>query len=72
MKMKLLLLIPIVALLSGCMNTPKLIKALSADPATVHLRVTTIYGVIELDRTAPRTNSMPHTIKDGTISVGQP
>lgn len=68
---KLLLLIPIIVLMTGCVNTSKLVRELAKDPATVHLRITTIYGVIELDRTAPRTNSMPHTIKDGTISVGQ-
>lgn len=69
--MKLLLLIPLVALLSGCVNTSKLVKALSSDPATVHLTVRSIYFTIELDRTSPRTNTLPHTVKDGTITVGQ-
>lgn len=69
--MKKLLLLPIVVLLSGCVNLSKTIKELSKDPATVHLRVTTVYGVIELDRTAPGTNTLPHQIKDGAISVGQ-
>lgn len=57
--------------LSGCVNTSKLVRELAKDQSTVRLRITTIYGMIELDRTSPRTNTLPHTIKDGTISVGQ-
>ena len=72
--MKRILLLPLLALplMGGCMtnNAAKLAAALAKDPATVHLRVTTIYGVIEFSRTAPLTNSMAHTISpDGTISV---
>jgi len=60
---------------TGCFgpDVAKAMKALGNDPASVHLRVTSIYGVIEVTRTAPRTNSMPHTMKpDGTISVTSP
>lgn len=69
--MKTILLLLLLSL-SGCVSPSKLVRELAKDPATVHLRITTIYGVIELDRTAPRTNTLPHAIKDGTISVGQP
>ena len=73
--MKALILLPVLALpllLSGCTtsNAAKLAAALAKDPATVHLRVTSIYGVIEFSRTAPTSNSLAHTISpDGTISV---
>ena len=45
-------------------------RALSKDPASVHVRITTIYGTIEVARTAPGTNSPAHAIgADGTITV---
>ena len=57
---------------AGCMGPgiSKALKELAKDPATVHLRVSSVYGVVEFSRTAPRTNSLPHTISpDGTITV---
>jgi hypothetical protein len=59
-------------LLCGCVASrlDKVVAALGKDPATVHIRVSTIYGTVEFTRTAPTTNSAPHTIApDGTISV---
>lgn len=74
--MKLLLLIPLVALLSGCIGVPtkeinKLVNALAKDPASLRMRIPTPWGMVELDRTSPQTNTLSHTIKDGTITVGQ-
>lgn len=56
--------------LSGCANLPKLIREVAKDPATFHLSVRSIYVTLELDRANPRTNTPPHTLKDGVISVG--
>lgn len=67
-------IIPITAvclLLCGCTSVPKVIKALAKDPATVRLRVVGSGINIELDRTAPNSNSPPHTVGNGTISVGE-
>ena len=45
-------------------------RALSKDPASVHVRITTIYGTIEVARTAPGTNTPAHAIgTDGAIVV---
>jgi len=36
------------------------------------VRVTTIYGSVEVSRTNPMTNSIPHSIgADGTVTVGK-
>ncbi len=59
---------------SGCMTGKlnKIVTALGKDPATVHVRVTTIYGAIEFSRTNPSTNTLPHTVSpDGTITVSE-
>jgi len=61
-------------LFSGCMsgNLNKVVQALGKDPATVHIRVSSIYGVIEVSRTNPSTNAVTHTIApDGTITVSR-
>lgn len=59
--MKLWLLILLLPLLSGCLmgggSMAKVIKELSRDPATVRVRFPTPYGVFELDRYVPGTNS---------------
>ncbi len=64
-----------VLMLTGCSAVPKqmakLVDALAKDPATVHLRMPTPWGVIELDRTAPTATTAPHTVKDGAITVGE-
>jgi len=56
---------------SGCVNS-SLIRALAKDPATAHMRITTIYGTVEISRTSPTTNTAAHKVSaDGGISVGQ-
>jgi len=69
--MKKLIALSLLALpLCGCVNTAKLVDALKDDPATVHFSITTIYGRVDLTRTNPQTNTMPHTITpDGTVTV---
>jgi hypothetical protein len=62
------------ALCSGCFgpDVAKAIQAMGNDSATVHLRVSSVYGVVELSRTNPHTNSLGHTVApDGTITVQQ-
>ena len=69
---KLLLSILTLPLLTGCISTAKIFKEMAQDPATVHFSIRTVYGTVELIRTNPLTNSLPHTISpDGTITVGQ-
>jgi uncharacterized protein YceK len=70
---KLLLTLTVISLLgTGCANVSSVVRAMAKDPATVHVRVTSVYGTVEVFRTAPMTNSMPHTINpDGTITVGK-
>ena len=72
---KLLLLLLVSTLVSGCFgpDVAKAIKAMGNDPATVHLRVSSVYGVVELTRTNPGSNSLAHTVApDGTITVSKP
>lgn len=72
--MKILLLLVGLMFVSGCMtrNMAKLVKELAKDPASVHLRITSIYGVAELTRTNPGTNSPPHKLlPDGTVEVSK-
>lgn len=73
MKKLIYLAVTLISLLStGCANVPSVVRAMAKDPATVHVRVTSVYGTVEVFRTAPTTNSMPHTINpDGTITVGK-
>lgn len=57
---------------TGCAGrtTAQVVRALSKDPASLHVRITSIYGTIEVARTAPGTNSPAHAIgADGTITV---
>jgi len=52
-------------------STAAVVQALAADPATVRLRVNGGGVVIELDRTAPGTNTPPHTVSgEGTRVTG--
>lgn len=62
------MLLPV--LLTGCVSTSKLVHELRQDPASYHFSVRSIYVTIEVDRTNPTTNSLPHSISDGQISVG--
>jgi len=62
----------IAVLLCGCSTggMAKLAAQLKNDPATVSVRITTIYGNFSLTRLAPNTNTMPHTVSpDGTVTV---
>lgn len=63
------LCLAIAAISTGCVNS-SLIRALSKDPSTAHMRITTIYGTVEISRTNPGTNSPAHKVgADGTIEV---
>lgn len=54
-------------LLTGC-GTSKLVRELAKDPATVSMKIHTIYGSVDLIRTVPGTNSV--SIKDGNLEQG--
>lgn len=61
--------------ITGCVSPTKhlaaMVKELAKDPATVNVRVTSIYGTVTFTRTAPTTNSLAHSINpDGTVTVG--
>lgn len=75
--MKNYLLIAVLALAvmfsSGCMTSQ--IKAagtaFAKDPAAVHLKVTTVYGNVELSRANPMTGTVPYSMTpDGNVVVG--
>lgn len=69
MKKTLTLLALVAVAATGCVNS-SLVRALAKDPATAHMRITTIYGTIEVSRTNPGTNSAPHKVSaDGGIEV---
>lgn len=62
MKTKLLTLIAGLAcsaffLFTGCSSVPKIIAAMAKDPATVSIRVSSIYGTIQIYRWT--TNAAP-------------
>lgn len=67
--MKKLVLLLVVGLGSGCVSTSKLVHELRQDPASYHFSVRSIYVTIEVDRTNPTTNSLPHSINNGRIDV---
>lgn len=73
MKLKVALLSLVVLIAgSGCVASrlDRVVAALGRDPATVHIHVMTPYDSVDFTRTAPTTNTAPHTISpDGTISV---
>ena len=72
MKAKIAAVALIAMLATGCAGRTagQVARALAKDPASVHVRITTIYGTIEVARTAPGTNSPAHAIgADGTITV---
>jgi hypothetical protein len=58
---KLLFVAGVAALCSGCVasNLTEMVKALGNDPATVHIKLMTPYGSLEVDRSNPGTNSNP-------------
>ncbi len=71
-------LLPLLALLAltGCVGNgglAKLANSLAKDPATVSVRLTTVYGTLYFTRTNPGTNTLAHTIgPDGQVSVERP
>lgn len=58
MKMKLSLLSAVLVLGLGCASEAKFVAAMAKDPATSHLRVTTMWGSLEYSRTVPGTNQI--------------
>jgi len=59
---------------TGCFgpDVAKALKAMGNDPATVHVRVSSVYGTLELVRTAPQGDSLAHTVApDGAITVSR-
>lgn len=55
----LILLLPLCGCMMGGGSMAKIVKELAKDPATVRLRFPTPYGVFELDRFVPTTNTPP-------------
>jgi hypothetical protein len=63
----------VLALSSGCLASQ--IKAagtaFAKDPAAVHMKVTTVYGNVELSRANPMTGTVPYSMtSDGNVVVG--
>ena len=59
--------------MTGCATSGmnKMLSQLKNDPASFHVRVSSVYGTIELTRANPLTNSAAYTVSpDGTITVG--
>lgn len=54
-----LAVLPLCGCLMGGGSMAKIVKELAKDPATVRLRFPTPYGVFELDRYVPGSNSPP-------------
>lgn len=68
--MKRLIPLLVLPLIGGCVNTSKLVRALSKDPASVHLSVKSIYANVDLTRVNPVANTPAYAVlPDGTISV---
>ena len=62
MKIKLLTLVASLAcstffLFSGCSSVPQIVAAMAKDPATVSIRVSSIYGTVQIYRWT--TNAAP-------------
>ena len=64
------------ALTTGCISNgglANLAKSLAQDPATVSIRITTVYGTLYFTRTNPGSNTLAHSIApDGTVTAGKP
>ena len=58
-------------LLAGCSSTnaAKIISAAAKDPATVQIKVTTIYGNVSYTRIGARTNETVTVSTDGSVTV---
>lgn len=61
----------LVVALCGCSSTnvSSLVKALAKDPATVSVRIRSIYGSVDFVRVGGATNSVSIS-PDGTITTG--
>lgn len=60
---------------AGCVGTrlDRVVAAMGKDPATVHVKISSVYGVVELARTNPRADSLAHVVgPDGTITIKEP
>ena len=65
-------LILLAATNTGCVsyNLDKVVTAMANDTATVHVKISSVYGIVEVARTNPHTNSLPHSVgPDGTINI---
>lgn len=69
MKTKLVLIAALALVLSGCTSTSKVIKALEKDRASFKLRVTTIYGNIDIQRVNPGAGHSASLSPDGLMKV---
>lgn len=69
MKIKLTLLAACALALCGCTSTAKIIKALEKDRASFKLRVTTIYGNIDIQRINPAAGHSASLSPDGLMKV---
>lgn len=65
----LILLLPLCGCVMGGSGMSKIIKELAKDPATVRIRFPTPYGVFELDRYIPGSNSVPMVPVTGEFRV---
>lgn len=60
----------LVLMACGCTTPASIVRAMGKDPASVHVKVSTIYGTIEVTRANPSTNTPPHSVSnDGAIKV---
>lgn len=69
MKNFLLSLIAIALLCQGCVSVPKVIRESAKDPATVRLVIRSGTATVELERTNPNLNTLPHSLSGGIITV---
>lgn len=58
-------------LFAGCSTPQSILKQLKDDPASARIRITGWGIVVELDRTSPRTSSIPHAVSSERIEVGE-
>jgi len=68
MKRNVLFVIP-VALLCGCSptNISNLVKAVAKDPATVTIKVSSVYGTVSYTRVGLMTNETASVASDGSV-----
>lgn len=71
--MKTILALSLLLVLTGCSTTniSKLTQALSKDPAIVSVKVSSVYGTVNVVRVGTTTNSVTVS-PDGTVTVNKP